>query len=296
MRLGVHLTRYDTPRGPQGLASLLAETGAAADAAGIDVLSCMDHFMQLPFLGPAEEPVLEGYTTLGFLAAHTRDVELQLLVSGVTYRYPGVLAKTVTTLDVLSGGRAVLGLGAAWYEREHLALGVPFPPLRDRFVLLEETLQAVRQMWSEDDGPFHGQYVELAETLCSPPPLRTPPIMVGGVGERKALRVVARHADACNIFADEQQFTDFVGGKLEVLREHCEAEGTSYDALRRTILWTGELDLDRPEEFLDRMAAMAAIGVQEVHVIPPRDPEVENRPHDFLSALGDRVVSPLRAL
>ena len=144
--------------------------------------------------------MLEGYTSLGFLAGLTSSVELQLLVTGVTYRHPGLLAKIVSTLDVLSGGRAVLGIGAAWYEREHLALGVPYPPLAERFERLEETLQIVRQMWSEDDGPFEGRHYRLAETLNSPQPLRTPPILVGGGGEKKTLRLVAKYADRCNLF------------------------------------------------------------------------------------------------
>jgi len=290
MRLGVHLVRYSSPEGAAGLAPQLAALGAAAEESGVDNLSCMDHYLQLPYVGAADEPMLEGYTTLGFLAAHTSTVDLQLLVTGVTYRHPGLLAKIVSTLDVLSGGRAVLGIGAAWYEREHRALGVPFPPLRDRFELLEEALQVVRQMWSDDDGPFDGRHYRLAETICSPRPLRIPPVMVGGVGERKSLRLVAKHADACNLFAGGEQGAEFVAGKLAVLREHCEREGTSYDAIRRTILWTPEVDPSRPEAFLEDMRAMAEVGVQEVHVMPGQQPV------DFVRRLGERVVPTLQVL
>jgi F420-dependent oxidoreductase-like protein len=269
---------------------MLTELGQSCDEVGVDVLSLMDHYFQLPFVGEADEPMLEGYTTLGFLAGQTTAVELQLLVTGVTYRHPGLLAKIAATVDVLSGGRTVLGIGAAWYEREHRGLGVPFPPLRDRFELLEETLQIIRQMWSEDDGPFEGSHFRLAETICSPRPLRTPPVMVGGVGERKSLRLVARYADACNLFAGGEQGADFVAGKLRVLREHCEREGTDFDAIRRTILWTPPVDPADPSSFLDQMRAMADVGVQEVHLVPAADPV------GFVRSLADEVVPALRQL
>lgn len=286
MRIGVHLSRYDAS--PDRLAEQLAEVGRACDQAGVDVLSCMDHFFGLPYQGPAEATMLEGYTTLGFLAAATSRVELQLLVTGVTYRHPGVLAKTVATLDVLSKGRAVLGIGAAWHEREHRGLGVPFPPLRDRFELLEEALRIVQQMWSPDDGPYDGAHYRLAETLCRPRPLHRIPVMVGGVGERKALRIVAKYADACNLFANAEQGPGFVAGKLQVLREHCAREGTDYDALRKTILWTDDVDPTQPRPFLAAMETMAGLGVEEVHVMPPGDPVA------FVRTLGERVVPVLR--
>ena len=188
--------------------------------------------------------MLEGYTALGFLAAHTSTVELQLLMTGVTYRHPGLLAKIVSTLDVLSGGRAALGIGAAWYEREHRALGVPFPPLAERFERLEETLQIVRQMWSDDDGPFDGKHYQLAETINSPQPLRQPhpPIMVGGGGEKKTLRLVAKYADALQpVRRSGHRSRRRSPHKLDVLREHCAREGTDYDRIRKTVLYTGPL-------------------------------------------------------
>jgi F420-dependent oxidoreductase-like protein len=165
----------------------------------------MDHWFQMEAFATSQDPMLEGYTSLGFLAGQTRVMKLSLLVTGVTYRHPGLLAKIVTTLDILSGGRAQLGIGAAWYEREHKGLGVPFPPLSERFERLEEVLQICLQMWSDDDGPYQGRYYELAETICSPRPIQKPRprILVGGSGERKTLRLVAQYADACNLFAVE---------------------------------------------------------------------------------------------
>jgi F420-dependent oxidoreductase-like protein len=289
VRLGVHLPSYTLPGGTPALGGVLRGVGRACDDAGVDVLSLIDHFFGMPFMGPVEAPVLEGYTTLGFLAASTREVELQLLVTGVTYRHPGVLAKVVTTLDVLSGGRATLGLGAGWYEEEHRGLGIPFPPLRDRFELLEEALQVLRQMWSDDDAGYAGRHYRLARTLNSPQPLHRIPVMVGGVGERKTLRIVARYADACNFFAGGDSGVDFVAGKLSVLREHCEREGTSYDAIRKTIAWSPGVDPARPAEFLETMAAMAELGVEEVHVVPP-----DSDPVGFVRALGDHLVPRLR--
>src|SRR5690242_11685530 len=167
MKLGVHLVNFDFPGGPAAMGPTLARVGAAAEAAGVANLSAMDHYLQIAGMGigGADAPMLEGYTTLGFLAANTRSIELQLLVTGITYRHPGLLAKIVSTVDVLSGGRAALGLGAAWYEREHVAFGVPFPPLRERFERLEETLRIVRQMWSDENGPFQGRHYQLAETI-----------------------------------------------------------------------------------------------------------------------------------
>ena len=217
MDLGLHLPIFDIDGGTTAIAGELARVGAAVEAAGVNWLSFMDHFFQIEPTGlPAEANMLEGYTTLGYLAAHTSTVSLGLLVTGVTYRHPGLLAKTVTTLDVLSGGRAVLGIGAAWFEREHLGLGVPFPPLAERFERLEEALQICNQMWDPDNnGPYEGKHYQLAETLCSPQPINRPKVMIGGSGERKTLRLVAQYGDACNLFASSPED---VAHKLDVLR------------------------------------------------------------------------------
>jgi F420-dependent oxidoreductase-like protein len=265
MRLGVHLINFDLPGGPAAVGSTLARVGAAAEAAGVVNLSAMDHYLQIEGMGVggADAPMLEGYTTLGYLAAHTSTVELQLLVTGVTYRHPGLLAKIVSTLDVLSGGRAALGLGAAWYEREHAAFGVPFPPLKERFERLEETLQIMHQMWSADEGPFQGKHYQLAETVNSPQPLRRPhpPIMIGGAGEKKTLRLVARYADATNLFARPQSEPDEVKAKLAVLAEHCAREGTDYSQIRKTILWAAPLSPDAAgsDDFARHMAAYCLV-------------------------------------
>jgi F420-dependent oxidoreductase-like protein len=232
MRLGLHLVNFDVPGGPAALGATISALGAGVEDAGFDNLSVMDHYLQLEFMGAPTSPMLEGYTTLGFLAAHTSTVELQLLVTGITYRHPGVLAKVVSTLDVLSGGRAVLGIGAAWYEREHRALGVPYPPLAERFERLEETLQIVRQMWSPDDGPYDGRHYQLAETVCSPQPLGPVPVMIGGSGERKTLRLVAQYADACNLFASAEAGPGAISDKLDVLTAHCADLGRSDNQIR----------------------------------------------------------------
>ena len=295
MRLGVHLVNFTLPGGPESIGPTLAAAGRAAEEAGLENLSVMDHYLNLDMMGDASQPMLEGYTTLGFLAGQTQSVELQLLMTGVTYRHPGLLAKIVSTLDVLSGGRAALGIGAAWYEREHLALGVPFPPLAERFERLEETLQIVRQMWSDDDGPYDGKHYQLAETINSPQPLRRPrpPIMVGGGGERKTLRLVAKYADACNVFAGRGAGTDQVAHKLGVLREWCEREGREYDDIRRTVLYNGLISPDAAggAAFVEEMRALADLGVQEVHVMP-----LQGDPVGFVQALGEHVVPTLSAL
>jgi alkanesulfonate monooxygenase SsuD/methylene tetrahydromethanopterin reductase-like flavin-dependent oxidoreductase (luciferase family) len=205
-----------------------------------------------------------------------------------------LLAKIISTLDVLSGGRAVLGLGAAWYEREHRAYGVPFPPLAERFERLEETLQIVRQMWSDNEGPYAGRHYQLAETINSPQPLHRPTIMIGGAGEKKTLRLVATYADASNIFArPDPDGPAALAAKLDVLRGHCEAVGRPYEDIRKTILLTGGLDPSTPEGakvFLDSMARYAELGVTEVHVMPPTDPV------PYIDALGEHVIPTLNTL
>jgi len=291
MRIGVHLVNFGLPGGTAAIASTMSEVGRAAEEAGLDNLSVMDHYFQMEGagLGDTPAPMLEAYTTLAYLAAHTSAVELQALVTGVTYRYPGLLAKVVTTLDVLSGGRAMLGIGAAWYEREHRGLGVPFPALAERFERLEETLQIVRQMWSDDNGPYSGVHYQLAETLCSPPPLARPhpPIMIGGAGERKTLRLVAKYGDACNFFARPDAGPDAVRAKLDVLAEHCANEGTDSARIRKTILWTARLDPTSPSDaadFAEQMKGYADIGIVEVHLMP------SDNPVDFIRGLGEHVV------
>jgi F420-dependent oxidoreductase-like protein len=288
MDLGVHVAGFNWPGGPASIAGTLEEIAVATDNGGFVSLSVMDHFLQMDSYFPAEEPMLEGYTTLGYLAAVTEIVQLRLLVTGVTYRNPGILAKIVATLDVLSGGRGELGIGAAWYKREHDGLGVPFPAVGERFEKLEETLHICRQMWSGNNGSYQGKHYHLAETLCEPAPLSQPhpPIMIGGSGERKTLRLVARYGDACNLFVAT---ADEATHKLSVLRGHCEAEGTDYDRIRKTVLYTGmRLAAGDPAGFIDEMRALRAAGIQEVQVMPTGP-----RPVEFIESVTAQVVPAL---
>ena len=288
MDLGIHFVDFALPGAPGSLAPSLAETARIAEDGGATTFTVMDHWFQMEMMSSAADPMLEGYTTLGFLAGQTSRMRLGLLVTGVTYRHPGLLAKIVTTLDVLSGGRAQLGIGAAWYEREHRGLGVPFPPLAERFERLEETLQICAQMWSDDDGPFDGKHYQLAETICSPPPISSPRprILVGGGGERKTLRLVARHADACNLFASSP---DDVAHKLEVLARHCEDEGRDPAEIDRTILAMAD-PTDDPDGFVAAMADYAKLGVTTVEVMPAGDPVA------FTTQVAERIVPALADL
>ncbi len=268
MELGIHFINYTLPGGPEALAPALAGSAKAAEDGGCSVFSVMDHWFQMEHFATSQDPMLEGYTQLGFLAGLTNRMTLGLLVTGVTYRHPGLLAKIVTTVDVLSGGRAQLGIGAAWYEREHLALGVPYPPTAERFERLEEALQICLQMWSDDEGPYEGKHYRLAETICQPPPVSAPrpPILIGGGGERKTLRLVAKYADACNLFAMD---ANDVRHKLEVLARHCEDVGRDPAEIRTTILGIGTDAANDPDGFLRSMEEYAALGVKTVEIVPP---------------------------
>ena len=237
----------------------IAET---ADRAGFHSLWVMDHFFQIPGVGDHRQPMLEAYTALGYVAARTERIGLGTLVTGVTYRHPGILAKTVTTLDVLSGGRAWLGIGAAWNQHEHEGLGVPFPPVKERFEDLEDAIQIALQMWSNDDGAFEGKRHHLTETVNQPQSLQKPrpKILIGGSGEKVTLRLVARYADACNLFGD----ADTVRRRLGILKEHCEREGRDYDAIWKTAYYRLDAGREgvRVPQMLDEIAVMADAGAQ----------------------------------
>ncbi len=268
MKLGIHVVSLTWPDSPQSLAPTLRRIAETAEEIGCSSVSVMDHYFQMEVFFPAEHEMLEGYTTLGFLAACTERVQLRLLVTGVTYRHPGLLAKIVTTTDVLSGGRAELGIGAAWYDREHVGLGVPFPPISARFERLEETIQICKQMWSDNNGPFEGKHYQLAETLCSPQPIAKPhpPIMIGGMGEKKTLKFVARYATACNLITGD---LDEAKHKLDVLREHCANEGTDYDAIKKAALYRGQaLGGGDVAAFVNEMKDYSAAGFTEVYIVP----------------------------
>jgi F420-dependent oxidoreductase-like protein len=276
MKLGLQIPYFTWAGGPPELGPKFGEIVRTAEGAGYDSIWVMDHYFQIPMIGPAELDMLEAYTTLGFIAGQTSRVGVGTLITGVTYRHPGLLIKQATTLDVLSGGRAWLGIGAAWFEREHLGLGVPFPPLKERFERLEEALQIANQMWSDDNnGPYEGKHYKLAETLNVPQALSKPRprIMVGGGGEKKTLRLVAKYADACNIPGMDPAE---VRRKLDILRQHCEREGRNYDEIQKTVITimnvgrdgsqAGQLveQLGRLSEAGAQMALGALIGVENV--------------------------------
>jgi len=261
VEIGLHVANFTWPDGPGAIAEHLSRVVVAAEDAGLSRVSVMDHVWQIGPLGPPEEPMLEAYTTLGYLAARTSRVELLAWVTAVSYRDPGLLAKIISTLDVLSGGRAWLGIGAAWNQEESEGLGIPFPPVAERFERLEETLQICLQMWGGDETPFAGQHYQLARPLNRPQPLTKPhpPIMIGGGGERKTLRFVARYAQACNLFPGPD-----LARKLDVLREHCEAEGRDYDDIRKTcyfIFDPGEKG-EKCQEIVDQLGRLAEMGFE----------------------------------
>jgi alkanesulfonate monooxygenase len=233
MELGLHIADFTWNGGVPALGQTLARHARNAEAAGITRITVMDHFWQIRGVGPAEHEMLEAYTALGFLAAHTEKALLHTLVTGVIYREPGLLAKQISTLDVLSGGRAGLGIGAAWNAEESRGLGFAFPPTAERFERLEETVQICLQMWSDSEAPFDGKHYHLGRTLNSPQNLQRPRprVMIGGGGEKKTLRLVAQYADACNITASAE-----AGRKLDVLRRHCEAVGRDYDQIEKTTM------------------------------------------------------------
>ncbi len=236
MKIGLQIPRFTWQNAPAGMGERLAEIARTADEVGFSSLWVMDHFFQIGMIGQIDEPMLEAYSTLSFIAAHTKRVKLGTLVTGVVYRNPGILVKTVTTLDTLSGGRAYLGIGAAWFEREARGLGVEFPPLKERFERLEETLQIAKQMWSGKVAAYHGKYYHLDETLNSPQPLSKPhpPILIGGTGEKKTLRLIAQYGDACNFFA--MLGSEVLREKLDVLKRHCEEAGRPYEEIEKTAL------------------------------------------------------------
>ena len=259
MDLDLHVSRFDWAGGDDRIGSGVRNLAQRAEAIGVRTMSFMDHFFQMDWMAPAEHPMLEGYTALGYVSGVTERLRLRLLVTGVTYRHPGLLAKTVTTLDVLSGGRAELGIGAAWYEREHKGLGVPFPSTKERFERLEETLQICLQMWSDNDGPFHGTHYTLEETLCSPQPVSRPRprIMIGGSGERKTLRMVAQYADACNIFGGP----DEIAQKLVVLRRHCADLGRDPNEIEVTAMYRDFAPDASTDDVVRGAEQLAQIGV-----------------------------------
>ncbi|MDP9221992.1 MAG: LLM class F420-dependent oxidoreductase [Actinomycetota bacterium] len=264
MDLGLHLSNFTWPGGPATFTADLGRAAQLAEDVGFTKLSVMDHIWQIANVGPPEHEMLEAYTTLGYLAAKTDRIQLLAWVTAAIYREPGLLAKQVTTLDVLSEGRAWLGIGAGWNEQECVGLGIPFPGTAERFERLEETLQICLQMWSEDESPYAGKHYQLGRTLNSPQSVRRPhpPILIGGGGEQKTLRMVAQYAQACNLFHGAD-----LGHKLDVLRGHCEALGRDYDDIEKTVI--ARLDPgpngEQVDDVLAELQGLAAFGITHTH-------------------------------
>ncbi|HEY1619468.1 MAG TPA: LLM class F420-dependent oxidoreductase [Streptosporangiaceae bacterium] len=259
MQIGLQIPDFTHQAGPGGLGADLATVARTADDAGFDFIAVMDHFFQIGPVGPVEHDMLEAYTTLGYLAGCTSRAKLLTLVTGAVYRHPGILAKIIATLDALSHGRAWLGIGAAWNEEESRGLGIPFPPVAERFERLEETLQICLQMWADDQSPYHGRHYQLERPLGHPLPVSRPhpPVLIGGGGERKTLRLVARYAQACNLFPGPE-----LARKLDVLRAHCEAEGRDYDEITKTCYHRFDVGRngERAAAVVDELATLAAMG------------------------------------
>jgi F420-dependent oxidoreductase-like protein len=263
MHFGLQLPAFDFPGGPASIAPTLSTIAQFVDDHGFHSLWVMDHFFQMEMLGGPDLAMLESYSTLAYLAAQTRHVRLGALVTGVIYRHPGILLKTVTTLDVLSGGRAYFGIGAGWYEREARGLGIPYPATSDRFVQLEETLQMARQAWSGDRSAFHGKQFHAEELLINPQPIQRPhpPIMIGGSGEKKTLRLVAMYADACNLFIGMGAAA--LCEKLDILRAHCDDVGRDYASIEKTALGTFRQGTSTAD-FLRELRTVADVGITHV--------------------------------
>ena len=284
MQLGIHVPNFTWPGGATTMAADLRDLAVAVDDAGFTKLSVMDHVWQIRPVGPIEDDMLEAYTTLGYLAAVTTRVDLLAWVTAVVYREPGLLAKCVTTLDVLSGGRAWLGIGAAWNDEESHGLGLPFPSTAERFERLEEALQICLQMWSDDEGAYEGKHYHLGRTMNVPQSLRRPhpPILIGGGGEKKTLRLVARYADACNLFAGPE-----IERKLDILRQHCADVGRDYAEIEKTVMMPFDLGADgeKSDELLAELQRLAGLGVQHVHTRAAGDDPVK-----LVQTIGEKII------
>jgi F420-dependent oxidoreductase-like protein len=284
MKLGLHVSNFTWAGGPDTIARDLKRVAAAAEANDFAKLSVMDHVWQIHMIGPAEDEMLEAYTALGFLAACTSKIELLAWVTAAVYREPGLLAKAVTTVDVLSEGRAWLGIGAAWNEEESVGLGLPFPSTAERFERLEEALQICLQMWSDSDAPYDGAHYKLGRTLNSPQSLSRPhpPILIGGGGEKKTLRMVAQYAQACNLFPSPD-----LERKLDVLRAHCEDLGRNYDDIEKTVM--GPIDPgpngENVDALLEQLQSLAGLGITHMHGSVPNADTITP-----LEILGERVI------
>ncbi len=281
-KFGLQVMRFDWPDQPASIAGIFADVAKRAEAGGFDSLWVMDHFFQMGgAAGAIDDPMLEAYTTLGYAAAITERIKLGTLVTGYLYRHPGILGKTISTLDVLSQRRAYLGIGAGWYEEEAVGLGVPYPTLDQRYEQLEETLQIISRMWADDRSPFDGAHFQLAEPINHPLPMADPhpPILIGGEGWNKTLRLVAQYADACNFFfgvTDEswgdwhhQRFVDskrHLAERWGRLVEHCGDVGRDPADIEFTVLGTVDPGSDSAELLVDYFGELTELGVQHIIV------------------------------
>lgn len=295
MRLGLQVANFDWPGGADQIGPMMGRIARNAEQAGFYSIWVMDHFLQIPGLGEPTDRMLEGWSTLGFVAGKTERIKLGTMVTGVTYRYPGVLVKIASTLDVLSGGRTYFGIGAGWFEFEHLALGIPFSPVAERFDRLEEALQIARQMWAGDTEPYDGRYYQLAEPINVPDSVQRPhpPILIGGGGEQKTLRLVARYGDACNLFDD----LTVLPHKLDVLRAHCQSEDRPYEEIEKTTLGrlslsrTGESDFSTRSQAVEHFHELAELGIDHALVRLP------NVGEDWVfDILGSEIVPAVRKI
>jgi F420-dependent oxidoreductase-like protein len=298
MKVGLQISSFTWPGGPEAIGPTLARIVRDADDMGFDSIWVMDHFFQIRGVGRVEEPMLEGMTTLGFMAAHSKRARLGLMVGGVHYRNPGLWVKATTTLDVLSGGRAWLGIGAAWNEEESRALGFPFPPLGVRFEMLEETLRIAHEMFAGERGSessFQGHQYRAERLLNSPQSISRPrvPIMVGGGGERKTLRLVAQYADACNVFGSPEG----IARKYAILDAHCAAVGRDPTEIERSTLQNvrlgpaGSARTESPQQVVDRFGELSDAGADHV-IFELKDIHVP----EYLETVGKDIIPALHAL
>lgn len=291
MRIGLQINRFTWPGEPQSIRDTLKNIATTADVAGFYSIWIMDHFFQISFIGSKEEPMLEAYTTLGFLAGITKKVKLGTMVTGVIYRHPSLLIKAVTALDVLSKGRAYLGIGAAWNEEEARALGFRFPPLKERFEQLEDTLQLAHQMFADDQKPFQGKQFTLEEPINHPLPLSKPhpPILIGGGGEKKTLRFVAQYGDACNLFA--QVGKEELTRKLDILKQHCKDIGRDYNEIEKTVLSNFVSQEINAKQVIDDCKELRELGIDQVIISIPNVREIEP-----LKVFGEKIIPAVSKL
>ncbi len=288
MKAALHIPRFNYGSSDSDISENLKNIVQKAEEVGFGRLSVMDHYFQIPGVGDYKDPMMEAYTTLGFIAANTKTIRIGTLVTGVTYRNPAFLIKQVTALDVLSQGRAFLGIGAAWNEQESLALGFNFPPVKERFERLEETLQIVEKMWSGDSTPYKGKYYSLEEPFNSPQVLSKPrpEILIGGSGEQKTLKFVAQYADSCNLFAAEK---DVIKHKLEVLKNHCSNLGRDYSSINKTAL--ARIDLSNLNKFIEDSKILSELGINEIFFMVPNAEKLDN-----LEEIGEKVISEMQKI